>query len=85
MHQGIAPAIDRGELVILGGAQGLGVLPKQHGLVEVMAMVGRDSHDVINSSGGMHLVAKGGVTGHTGHKGLDRRNRHDRVNNHAHL
>lgn len=48
-------------------------------------MVGRDGHDVINPSGGVQLVAQGGVTGNTGHKGLDRRNRHDRDNNHAHL
>lgn len=48
-------------------------------------MVGRDGDDVINPSGGVELVAQGSVTGHTGHKGLDRRNRHDRDNNQAHL
>jgi len=85
MHQCIAPAVDPGELVILGGAQHLGVLPQQHGLVEVVAVLGRNGDDVINPSGGVQLVAQGGVTGHTGHKGLNRRNRHDRDNNHAHL
>ena len=85
MHQGIAPAVDGSELVVLGAAQDLGVLPQQHSFVEIVAMGRSNCDDVINSGGGMHLVAQGIVTGHTGHEGLDRRNRHDGVNNQAHL
>jgi hypothetical protein len=85
VHQRIAPAVDAGELMVLGAAQRLGVLAQQHGLVDGVAVFRGDGHDVINPGGGMQLVAQGRVISHSGHKCLDRCNRHDGVNNQAHL
>ena len=85
MHQGIAPAIDASQFMVLGSGEHLGVLPQQHRLVDFVAMGCRDSDNVINPGGGMQLVAQGRVISHSGHKCLDRCNRHDGVNNQAHL
>ena len=85
MHQGIAPAVDASQFMVLGSGEHLGVLPQQHRLVDFVAMGCRDSDNVINPGGGMQLVAQGRVISHSGHKCLDRCNRHDGVNNQAHL
>jgi hypothetical protein len=85
MHQGIAPAVDAREFMVLGSGEHLGVLPQQHRLVDFVAMGCRDSDNVINPGGGMQLVAQGPIPGHARHEGLDRRKRHDGVNNQAHL
>lgn len=71
--------------MVLGSGEHLGVLPQQHRLVDFVAMGCRDSDNVINPGGGMQLVAQGRVISHSGHKCLDRCNRHDGVNNQAHL
>ena len=71
--------------MVLGGAQGLGVLAQQHGLVDRVAVVGGEGHDVVHSGGGVQLVAQRTVIGHAGDESFDRRNRHGGTNNHAHL
>ena len=53
------------------------MLAQQHCLIDGMSMLSRHGHDVVYPGSGMQLVAEGGITSDSGHKGLDRRNRHD--------
>lgn len=85
MHQGIAPAVDASQFMILGSGEHLGMLSQQHRLVDFVAMGCRDRDNVIYTRSGMQLVAQGPIPGHARHEGLDRRKRHDGVNNQAHL
>ena len=86
MHQGIAPAVDAREFMVLGSGEHLGVLPQQHRLVDFVAMGCRDRDNVIDTRSGMQLLAQGPIPGHARHEGLDRRKRDMTVsNNQAHL
>ena len=70
MHQGIAPAVDPVQIIVVGVDHGPGVFPQQHPLVEGMAMVGGDRQQIVDARGLLHLVVQAGIAGNRRDEGL---------------
>ena len=62
--------------MVLGRAQGLGVLLEQDGFIQNVAVGPSDAHDIVDTGRRMHLATQGFVASNFGNKGLNRSNRH---------
>ena len=83
MHQGVAPAVDALEGLVIGSVEGLGVLAQQAGLAELVAVSGRQGHHLIGAAGALHMGLQVAIGVNEGSKGLDGIKGHDKNSSEA--